>query len=125
MANLLKKKGTSPKQEEPRKEELKSSLKASLEKNKPSIEKVASQSKSTKQTLDAATAKAAATTILVKRDLKYKYPIGVNTSESRKKFRQKTRNMLRSFERDIAKLEGKVKAEKMKELKAFEAEVLR
>lgn len=59
------------------------------------------------------------------REIKYKYPEGVDNQIDKKTFRQKTRNKLRSFERELAKLpDGKEKVKLNKEYQAYRKEVL-
>ena len=59
------------------------------------------------------------------REIKYKYPEEIDNQLDRKTWRQKTRNKLRAFERELAKLEdGKDKVKLNKEYIAFRKEVL-
>lgn len=61
------------------------------------------------------------------RDLFYKYPEDITDPMSRKKFRQKTRNSIRAYERNLSKIEDQESKEYKKlhkEYQAYRKEVL-
>lgn len=59
-----------------------------------------------------------------RRDIKYNYPQSCKEPLERKSFRQKARNKLRTFERQMTKLKGKKLTELRKEYNAYKKEVL-
>ena len=70
------------------------------------------------------TNKKAITEITVRKTLKYLYPKGCNDTIARKSFRQKARNELRKFERDILKLKGEEKKLLQDKYEARKKEIL-
>jgi len=85
------------------------SVKTSSKKNKESKkEEVTSSAKNAQKNVES-----------LARDVKYIYPDEVKTKEERKKFRTKSRNAFRAFERKIAKAEGKDQKGLEKEFKSF------
>lgn len=70
------------------------------------------------------TNKKAITEITVRKTLKYLYPKGCNDTITRKSFRQKARNELRKFERDILKLKGEEKKLLQDKYEARKKEIL-
>lgn len=87
---------------------------------KPAIKKVA-KPKAAKKELTATNKKVTTQKVIVHRELKYVYPRGCKDTVARKAFRQKVRNTLRKFERDIAKLKGQDKKVLQEEFKAYTA----
>jgi len=65
----------------------------------------------------------AATTVM--REIKYKYPKDIILDQvAKKKWRQKVRNAMRKFERDIAELKGQERKALEVKFKAYQASVL-
>jgi len=62
--------------------------------------------------------------VIVHRELKYQYPRSMKDTVARKGFRQKVRNTIRKFERDIAKLKGEDKKILQEKFTAFQTEHL-
>ena len=75
---------------------------------KTTTSKRVAKPKATKK-LDATNKKVTTQKVIVHRELKYIYPRGCKETTKRKAFRQKVRNTLRKFERDIDKLKGQDK----------------
>ena len=68
--------------------------------------KVTKPKANTTKKLDATNKKVTVQKVIIHRELKYIYPKGCKETTARKAFRQKVRNSLRKFDRDIAKLKG-------------------
>jgi len=60
--------------------------------------------------------------VIVHRELKYIYPRGCKDTVARKAHRQKIRNKIRKFERDIAKLRGEDRRIMKEQLAAYNTE---
>lgn len=78
-----------------------------------------------KKNLDSKNVKDTVTKVVeTKREMKYIYPDGMDDQVEKKKWRQKVRNKIYKFERDIQKLEGKEAKAKEKKYATYRKEVL-
>ena len=81
--------------------------------------------KSSQSELDSKNVKDTVTKIVeTKREMKYLYPQGMDDQIEKKKYRQKVRNKVYKFEREIAKAEGKNLRSLEREYKGYRKEVL-
>lgn len=63
-------------------------------------------------------------TVETKRELKYNYPDGMKDTLERKRFRQKVRNKLYQYKRNLSDLKGKAKTKMEREYNGYRQEVL-
>ena len=75
-----------------------------------------------KKTLEKTNKKVTTQKVIVHRDLEYIYPKGCTDTVARKAFRQKVRNRIRKFDRDIAKLRSEDRRIMKEERAAYIAE---
>jgi len=81
--------------------------------------------KVSKKELDSKNVKDTVTKIVeTKREMKYVYPDGMTDQIEKKKYRQKVRNQIYKFDREIPKLEGKKLKALEREYAAYRKEVL-
>lgn len=89
-------------------------------KKKTTTKKVARKTKLDNKNVKETVAKIVKST----REIKYNYPSKVKQPLERKQWRQKVRNTIRKYERDLAKLKGAAKIKLNKEYKVYRSEVL-
>jgi len=88
---------------------------------KPTVKKVAAKP-AAKETLSKTNKKVTTQKVIIHRDLEYIYPKGCTNTVARKAFRQKVRNRIRKFGRDIEKLKSTDRRVMKEELAAYIAE---